>query len=225
MWYFTSGQDVPLRTFGFPRTKEDIEQHLLDSMLCASKKSGLNPYHLVGIPDKNPENDFDFTLPTVAGDEYLDLMEVAPLDVYRCTHETAPTSYVNGKFADVIMDKVLAKSSGYGRSPKSAIHLLLYSTDWKFNLTVGLTDLLAFQCRRGSADHCFKTIFYYYALDDNEGRVIPVFPRPPEDFIHFDAPRARLTKTFLGGPANMKVSDDGMEVSFTLDSSKRSGID
>lgn len=143
MWYFISGRKAPVLTFGFPRTKEDIEQYILDSMLYTARKAKLDPYGLVGTPEKNAENDFDFTIPTTAGDEQLDLMELAPLDVYGCTHETAPASYVNGEFADIIIEKILAKSKGYGPSPKSYIHLLLYSTDWKFKLIDDMTDLFS----------------------------------------------------------------------------------
>lgn len=217
MWYFISGRKPEVTTFGFPRTKEDIEQYILDSMLYTAQKEELNPYNLVGAPQKKPENDFDFTIPTTSGDQELDLMEIAPLDVYGGTHETAPTSYVNGEFADIIREKILAKSKGYGPSPKAHIHLLMYSTDWKFKLTDSMTNLLAYQCRIGIPDHYFKSIFYYSVEDENEGRVICVFPRPTESFADFNEAQARLTKTYLGGPSNMEVSVDGMRAWFTLD--------
>jgi hypothetical protein len=215
MWYFISGQEAPVHTFSFPRTKEDIEKHILDSMLYTAQKAGLNPYNLNGVPQKKPENDFDFTIPTAAGDEELDLMEVAPLDVYGRTHETAPTSYVNGEFADIIMEKILSKSKGYGPSSKSRIHLLLYSTDWKFKLIEDMTDLLAYQCHR--AGHCFRSIFYYAPEDEAEGRVVCVFPRPTESLANFDEGRVRRFRTFLAGPSNMELSDDGMTMWFTHD--------
>ena len=111
--------------FGFPQSKDEIERHIVDLMLGSANKQGLNPFELVGEPVQNPENNFDFTIPTPSGEEYLDLMEIAPLDIVGGTHETAPASYMSGEFADIIMTKILTKSQGYGRAPRALIHLLL----------------------------------------------------------------------------------------------------
>src|SRR5689334_10540256 len=127
-WSHISGQQE-ISTHGFPPSKAEIEQRIVNLMMKITREEKLNPYNLVADPIQNEEDNFDFTLPTSSGHHFLDLMEIAPLDVMGCSYDSAPSSYVAGELSDLILGKILAKSKNYGSSPKAQIHLLLYATD------------------------------------------------------------------------------------------------
>jgi hypothetical protein len=62
-----------------PDTKNEIEDAILKAALNGKLLDLRTFYGLKSDPVRNPEDHFDFTLDTMAGVKYLDLMEVAPL--------------------------------------------------------------------------------------------------------------------------------------------------
>lgn len=211
------GRPPEFNQVGFPQGKAEIEKYILKLTISNAKKAGLNPYDLKGAPVQNPENSFDFMLPTTQGDQYLDLMEVAPLEKVRGSHEQAPNHYNNGELADSIYSKILSKSRKYGASPRSIIHLLLYTTDWKFQAGDGVLDLLAYWSLRDQ--HCFRSILYFRPASSNDGDVVVIYPRPPETFHQFDEARLRrrcrlsidIREGWISPPGPVTVSLDSYQ--------------
>lgn len=211
------GRPPEFRQMKFPQTKAEIEKYILKLMISNAKKADLNPYDLKGNPVQNSENSFDFMLPTTQGDQYLDLMEIAPLENARGSHEKAPDHYNNGELADSIYSKILSKSQKYGLSPRSVIHLLLYTTDWKFQIGDGVLDLLAYWSLRDQ--HCFRSILYFSPKSSNEGDIIVIHPRLPETFHQFDEVRQRRRCTQFIDIREGWISPPG-PITITLDSNQ-----
>jgi hypothetical protein len=163
----------------FPTTKREIEAAVPATALAAPANQFAigSHYGLVGKPVQNDENDFDFTLPTDTGQTYLDLMEIAPLEEVRGSYEHAGQMVWVGKRADWIAAKVFEKSGDYGRGPASGVHLLLYTTDFRFDAMGYVCDLLV-HLLHGRA-HCFGSVAYCSPLpSDVHTRLL--FPLPAE---------------------------------------------
>ncbi len=179
----------------FPRTKAEIERYIVEQALDHAKEIGLNPYLLESTPVQNPENSFDFTLTTGLGEQYLDLMEIAPLEYFKASYEQAPDHYKHGELVDFIYSKIISKSQKYGLSPRSIIHLLLYNTDWRFYVEERALNLLAYYCL--CAKHCFKSILYFSPDSKAKGALASVYPRPSEAFNEFNEARQRRRCTAI----------------------------
>ena len=198
-------QSVP-----FSKDKAKLEQYFVTFVTQGLRKSGSDPYNLTGEPIQNPENDYDFTLPTISGLEYLELMEVAPLEGVGGSYQKASGSYNHGELADFIYDKLIAKSTKYHARPLPPIHLMLYTTDWRFRVTDGVLFLVGYRCLQ--TEHNFKTIIYFYPDDATHGEAKRVYPLPPKAFKDFDIQGARNRITMQGDPTKIYVESDGSVV-------------
>jgi len=183
----------------WPNSKPDIERCILESALGAAAAAGLDLYELTQEPEQNPEQDYDFTLRTPRGREYLDLMEIVPQPWTRGPHDQAPSAYRVGDFADAIYQELIIKAKHYG-GPSYALHLLLYVTDWRLRPGPSLFGLLSHLCKEGA--HGFRTIFYYCPDDERHGQLIKIFP---QETSTFDAARARRIVTFQADLSKAKV--------------------
>jgi hypothetical protein len=140
----------------FPPDKEGIE-----GMIIAAAMKGDGPlslrrfYQLTKDPERLPQQDWDFGLETVWGRKYLDLMEGVVLAAGG--YEKASPAQPVGAQADAIYARIKAKSDKYGR-PRESIHLLLYTTDYRFRLMSSPGDLVAHLL--ASHQHCFRTVLY-----------------------------------------------------------------
>ena len=103
-------------------------------------------------------------------------MEVAPLDASSGSYQNALATYVHGDLADVIWSSIAKKSRKYGRRRTYEIHLLLYSTDWRFYVATGVLYLLAMQASANA--HAFTSISYYRPDDQNKGEFQVIYPCP-----------------------------------------------
>jgi hypothetical protein len=169
------------RRHNAPRSKEDIEKWALSAALRAARSRGLNLYNLLAEPFQNIENHFDFTLTTANGEEYLELMEVGLLA--GKAHSDARTWYNVGEMARETLLNIQRKSSKYARSSRP-LHLLLYSTHWRFILTGNVLDLLAFWLDKQR--HVFTTIIYVHPVENGSGMFERVVPRRIENLANFD---------------------------------------
>jgi hypothetical protein len=78
-----------------PESKAQIEQAILNEALARASQLSLDPYGLTEPPAQNPESHFDFTLRTVRGVEYLDLMEIV---AWKATRDrTRPTTKTSAR--------------------------------------------------------------------------------------------------------------------------------
>lgn len=205
--HMTGGKASQFQPVGFPQTKADIEAKILAFTLRSLPSLAADLYRLAAEPIQNPEQDFDFTLPTVDGDEYLDLMEVAPLRQVGGSYERASGSYRHGDFADHIWNGIDAKSRKYGVATRTPIHLLLYTTDWRFLVADNVLDLVAFAALKRK--HVFKSMVYSAPMDEETAFVVRVFPPPESDFADFNEARQRARVTMLGDPSRMTANPDG----------------
>jgi hypothetical protein len=64
-----------------------------------------------------------------------------------------------GDFADAVFELVKKKSRKYGGRRRVPLHLLLYSTDWRFLLSESVITLVRLYCAR--RPHVFSSIVYY----------------------------------------------------------------
>ena len=178
----------------YGETKEEIEKYVMRVALESAQRAGADLWKLTDSPRQNAENDFDFTLETSDGPEDLDLMEVAPLQDVRGSYEDAAASYNHGDLAGFLWEKIDSKSIKYGSTPRSRgvhrIHLLLYTTDWRFDVVDDVLDLLAFWAFR--RNHAFDSIHYYSPFDQETGQLKLVYPRTEDLFHGFSEKQKRV---------------------------------
>lgn len=191
----------------FPKGKEDIENFILDLALKALEREALDLWG--GTPQRNPENHFDFTVPTSPRPGYLDLMEVAPL-AGTGGYQKAPLEYNHGERADWVWAKITQKAQGYGMPRSEAIHLLLYSTDFAFVPSPGVLEILAYHCL--TADRGFKSIVYCAPDDGESARIYIVHPRSRDEFRGFSLAAKRARRTLV---ADLSQFTEGAD-SFTV---------
>jgi hypothetical protein len=170
---FTPGKPPQLTVHEHPDEKADIERNILTSAIEAARLQQVELYDLAADPIQNVENHFDFTLPTPAGDEYLDLVEV----VLPGGYVNAPPSIQVGDMADHMLGLVKKKSRRYGARRRSNIHLLLYSTDWKFLPSESVISLVSLYCHR--RPHGFKTVAVVAPIFPERAVLWRVFPPHP----------------------------------------------
>ncbi|MCH8081313.1 MAG: hypothetical protein IID52_02875 [Proteobacteria bacterium] len=203
----------------FPKGKAKIEEFIFKFFIKGLGKAGRTFYKIVSYPTQNQENDFDFTLETEFGDEYLDLMEVAPLEKIGGSYEAASSSYNHGEMADWVWSKLISKSKKYGSASTPHIHLLLYSTDWRFRLSEGVIRLLAFWAI--TREHCFKTIIYFVPDDATHDEAKIISPCDHDLFKGYDEEAARSRKSLIGNPEKIRQEGNG---SFSIPLGKNSQI-
>lgn len=152
------------------QTKDAIEKEIISGALSVAKSIGIDLYKLIDAPVQNTENDWDFTLPTVHGDEYLDLQEVK---LNRGPYEKERGSYPINEMAQAVWSKVHEKSEHYGVQ-SATIHLLLYSTDWRLLLTHDVLNLIAREAH--TQEHIFRSIHYFMPDSKHTGQLTKVYP-------------------------------------------------
>lgn len=203
----TADQKAEFQPLSFPKDKEKLEKFIVKFVTHGLRKSGHNPYKLTGEPIQNPESDYDFTLQTVSGTEYLELMEVAPLEGVVGSYQNAPGSYNHGELADFIYDKLIAKSTKYRTRFLQPIHLLLYTTDWRFRVSGNVLFLVGYRCQQ--TKHNFKTIIYFAPDDATHGEAKILYPLSLKAFKDFEIQAARRRISMLADPTRINVKPDG----------------
>ena len=99
----TGGQPPEFIPSQVPTEKSGIEAQILDLTLKAAEFMKIDLYGLVKPPMQNDENNFDFTLNTASGPEYLDLVEI----VLEGGYDGASTSIAVGNMADQMFEQVI----------------------------------------------------------------------------------------------------------------------
>jgi len=171
-----------------PQTKGEIEIFFVSRFLKDGRRT-YREYFLLANPQKNPLDDFDFTIQTPNGSAYLELMEVAPLELYKGGYGDAPSSYDQYELAQIIFLKILKKSRKYPKNLTAKLYLLLYVTDWKFRLNDTTVELLSYFCMKKQLR--FEVIFLYTLLDSSEGIVNWIHPIEKDRFKDFDPEQYR----------------------------------
>jgi len=171
---------VEFLQLAFPTTKDEIEQFIVATFGCEPLPGGLT----IRSRHQNRENDLDFSIKTSLGSMFLELMEIAPLENLRGSYESAPASYRPYDFAQHIYAKAMRKSAHYASNKKPKIVLLLYVTNWTFNLSESVICLLQYWfCTR---PHCFEWIFAYHPIDQHNGIRHLLYPTSASHWANFD---------------------------------------
>jgi len=186
------GQGLPplFMPLGFASSGEGIEGFIVAGATATAAKEGVRLFGQTARPVRDTASSFDFTVPTESGDQYLDLIEVAPLSYIDGSHEKGPGPYYQGEMADRVWSEIQRKASKCG-PVIAAIHLLIYPTDWRFHFSDGTLQLIAL--RLAKRRHPFSTVVYYAPDDAGWGdlRVVHPIRAKPDDIVTFDEGTAR----------------------------------
>ncbi len=150
-----SGKEPAFQQVAFPETKADIELFVAKSFIANLSNWGFNVISF----SPNVENDLDFKLETDTGIIYLELMEIAPLELTKGSYNKASNEYLIYDFVVAIRDKIVAKSQKYRSTKQPRIILLTYITHWTFNLGIQAYCLLQYMLCH--SDLCFEQIFLH----------------------------------------------------------------
>jgi hypothetical protein len=170
---------------GSPASAQGIEGFIVEGATATAAKQGVRLFGQTSRPVRNPAHPFDFTLLTESGEQYLDLLEVAPLAYVDGSHDKGPGPYSQGELADRAWSEIQRKARKYG-PPPAAIHLLVFPTDWRLHVSDGTLQLMAvFLAKRR---HPFSTVVYYAPDDAGWGdlRVVHPIRAKPDDIVTFD---------------------------------------
>lgn len=163
----------------FPARKGAIEHAIVGATLSSKHFDVRRFYNLREDPIPLPEHGWDFQLNTIFGVRYLELMEVAVLDGTG-GYEGASNIQQLGELADAIYAGIQEKVATYGPNPRSSINLLLYSTDYRFDITGGAEEIIARRLNNrnqfGRTDHCFSTVLYCVPSPEDTTLVRILFP-------------------------------------------------
>lgn len=168
-----------------PASAEGIDGFIVEGATATAAKEGVRLFGQTSRPIRDPANSFDFTIPTESGDQYLDLLEVAPPSYLDGSHDKGPGPYYQGELADRVWSEIQRKALKYG-PPRAAIHLLIFPTDWRLHVSDGTLQLIAvFLAKRR---HPFSTVVYYAPDDAGWGdlRVVHPIRAKPDDIVTFD---------------------------------------
>lgn len=193
-----------------PATKEEIEEYVLAGAIAACAAKGATLYHLVASPERTRESDFDFTLRTKRGIEYLELTEVAPLQRTGKSYDRAPKSYSQGAMADLIFEHLVAKAEKYGGAPRTRVHLLAYVTDWRFVVSRGVLALVAWRWHKEVRG--FSSLAYFVPETGQNGELTLLHPLPPASFDRFNASALRNRDILRPDPQELEIRPDGSGV-------------
>jgi hypothetical protein len=186
--YVEISSDVAYHAVHLSHSKEEIEQWILEHALASARAgAGVDPYRLVSPPVRNPEPDFDFTLPTATGTEHLDLQEIVVLPKGASGYEDGRPVYDAEAMAEAVFQKIAEKSKHYGK-PRLPIHLLLYATDWRFRLVDSVVQRLILLLAQRK--HVFVTISYFTPDDEENGEFISLYPVAKELLAEYAARQA-----------------------------------
>jgi hypothetical protein len=186
------GLPPEIRRVQWPEQKEEIERQMLESALRSPKRGPCilaELYQLGGRPEQNPENHFDFMLPTKRGNEYLDTVEFAPLDRKGGSYEAGSTYHIRGEMVDLFWETVAAKARKYVSATTTPLHLLVYSTD--FRLYADEQTLLLVALRANMERHPFASIANYSPDDLTSGEVFIIYPVAGEMFENINEQEMR----------------------------------
>ena len=189
----------------FPDDKDEIESYVV-SCFVDSGKEKFGKYFFISDPKKNTLDDFDFLVTTPKGNAYLELMEIAPLELYRGGYKDAPNCIDRYDISKFVHSKILEKSEKYPNKLSKELYLLLYVTDYKFSLSDVSRHILSYFCYKSSIK--FDVIFSYTPHDEKEGVVNWIHPSEDKEFEGFDP------EQFMGENINLDPEK------FVVDSSK-----
>ncbi|MBU1700015.1 MAG: hypothetical protein KJ970_03410 [Candidatus Eisenbacteria bacterium] len=165
----------------YPDTKEELEFFIANAFLKQAKQAGMLDWSGKELV-QNPTDDFDFCIGSDNEADYLELMEIAPIEPYQ-SYDEIPNEYRPYDFAQFILKRVLGKSRKYLGSTSRKLVLLTYNTDQKLTLVPPTSTML--QKWLATEKHCFCQIYYYKPIEPNKGLLETLYPAANEQFEYF----------------------------------------
>lgn len=205
--YIHSGNNTNggLALIEYPKNKEELEDFILERFIQNLDKNKTNTYNLKEKPLRNKENDFDYTLVTHNGLEYLDLMEIV-VNKGKGSFNDASYQRNYGEFTDSLVKNILKKSNKYS-GVRFEKHLLVYPTDWRYRCGESIIALVSYYLTQ--IDHCFKSV-YYFALDSNKvGEIKKLAPYNKSFFKDFDFLKIRNKSSVVFNLEKVAFNKDG----------------
>ncbi len=173
--------------------------------LESARLGGRDPYELTAPPMPGPSmDDFDFHLSTRSGLEYLDLKEFKP---YQGPHDSAPGAYLVSVMADAMWRLIARMSRHYESRDGTPIHLLIFTTDWRFQLSEGVLALV--RHRAATCAHRFKSIAYLLPDDAKAGNLSMVFPAPEPQLDSPSLLAIGSKVVMIADPNTFRIDPDG----------------
>lgn len=194
----------------FPETKDEIEAMMMNRFAQSCKPLGLRYEDI----RQNAENHFDFSAQKPSGPVYIDLMEA----IYQ-TESGSPylskKKMVNvGHYVRQLLSMVLAKSRKYASRGNIPVHLLIYTTHWRFEFNEQVKQLLRF--RLMTFPHNFEKVLYIHPKDEINDETAILFPVRGDAFIGFDPILAEYQVYVNGDMSEARPNPDGT-TTVTLD--------
>lgn len=171
--------EVSFEKIAFPTSKDEVEGFIVQDFL-SSMNAALAPHgetFIFGGPTKNIENDFDFNVQSKHGPAYLELMEIAPLELFG-GYSKVPPKYKPYDLAQITVKKILGKAKHYSGQIGRPLFLLTYITHWGFTPSESTVGLL--RCFLAKEKHLFNAIFLYSPMEKGVGNPRWLWPVPPE---------------------------------------------
>lgn len=224
-----TGNRGPIRIYGtfpdikveyqrveFPQEKAEIEAFIVDGFLRSLDGTAIlqAPFHDLR---QNKTDDFDFTDVAASRPTHLELVEIAPLEGERGGYSAASSSYRTFDFAQQALEKMLAKSGRYAVSGETRLCLLMYTTDWHFELSDTVVTLL--QYWTGEKQHIFSEVYAFTPSAAGAGHPHLIHPVPRSFFEGFNPEEYRNSETYNMDPEQgvLQIDQAGGALSFGWD--------
>lgn len=206
---------VDYQKVAFPKEKADIEALIVGAFLQSVEGTDILRRPFLDLK-QNPIDDFDFIDAAAAAAEptYLELMEIAPLEDVSGGYSGARSSYRSYDFSEQALAKLMSKSERYSVSEQTRLCLLMYTTDWRFNLSETVVKLLQYWC--ASRPHAFSEIYAFEPSSSSDGHPHLIYPVSAASLEGFDPERHRNDETYNMNPGQgvLRVDADRGELSF-----------
>ena len=185
-------------TISYPSDKEKIEKIVLNSFIEAGKRYGMTIHEI----RQNEENNFDFTLILPGGTVYMDLMEITMKSGSEPPFHSEQIEVSVGQLANSFLDGIKKKSKKYSSKSSIPIHLLTYSTHWRFLPSTKTINLVQYYL--SNLDHVFENVFYLNQISEDYSDLNVLFPTN-FDWSHFDPKEVEKEIFFNLNPAKFQI--------------------
>ena len=197
-WLSFETASADFRRLQFPSAKDEVETLVAQDFIAAANQQSILNYSVTSY-EKNPTDDYDFTLDTSAGRRYLELLEVAPESLMKSGYQEAPGTYRTKELAQALLGSIESKSRKYDSVTAAHTLLLLYETQWTF--AGDEVALLSLQHGTYRMAPKFEEIYWYHPISPGDGIIEFVYPTPSDYWQTFDPECYREIVTTALDPA------------------------
>jgi hypothetical protein len=201
--------EVTFEKIVFPKSKDEIESLIVQDFLASVSKA-LATHGETFIfcnPTKNRENDFDFNVDSKHGPAFLELMEIAPLELFGGGYDKVPSKFKPYDLAQIVVTKVLKKATRYSGNIGLPLFLLTYTTHWGFTPSESTVALLRYFLAQQKLP--FNAVFLYSPIEKGFGDARWLFPVPPELNAGINPEQLRDNEVLNLDPAKWQVVKSG----------------